>query len=285
VEKFAFEFENADTWNSMSINTRDYRLDSRKSVNLDSWPARYEGKLSKEEGLEMLTGLIGKLQKLQALLYADGSQALLVVLQAMDAAGKDSTIRNVFGPVNPQGCKVASFKSPNSTELLHDFLWRIHQNLPRKGHIGVFNRSHYEDVLIARVKELVPKDLIKKRYEHINNFEALLHDEGTRVVKFFLHISRDYQKGRLQERLDTPEKLWKFSPSDIPERLHWDEYQKAFELAFEKCSTPVAPWYIIPAERKWFRNLLVAKTLVETLEDMNLKYPEVKFDPKEVRIP
>jgi PPK2 family polyphosphate:nucleotide phosphotransferase len=269
----------------MSFTTRDYRLDSHKSVKLDSWPTRYEGKLSKEEGLRALAALITKLQELQALLYADGSRALLVVLQAMDAAGKDSTIRNVFGPINPQGCKVVSFKAPNSTELAHDFLWRVHQNLPRKGHIGVFNRSHYEDVLIARVKNLAPKDLIKKRYDHINNFEALLHDEGTRVIKFFLHISRDYQKAQLQERLDTPEKLWKFSPSDIPERLHWDDYQKAFELALEKCSCPEAPWYIVPAERKWFRNLLVAKALTETLEGMDLKYPEVKFDPKEVKIP
>jgi PPK2 family polyphosphate:nucleotide phosphotransferase len=269
----------------MSVNTKEYRLDSRKSVKLDSWPTRYEGKLGKEEGLEALAELIPRLQRLQALLYADGSKSLLVVLQAMDAAGKDSTIRNVFGPINPQGCKVVSFKSPNTTELCHDFLWRVHQNVPRKGYIGVFNRSHYEDVLVARVKQLVPKDLIKKRYDHINNFEALLHDEGTRVVKFFLHISKDYQKEQLQQRLDTPEKLWKFSPQDISERVRWDDYQKAFELAFEKCSCPAAPWYIVPAERKWFRNLLVAQVLAETLESMDLKYPEVKFDPKEVRIP
>ena len=269
----------------MSFNTRDYKLDSDKTVKLDSWPTRYGGKLTKEEGLAMLADLIKRLQALQALLYADGSKALLVVLQAMDAAGKDSTIGNVFGPINPQGCRVVPFKAPNSTELSRDFLWRVHQNVPRKGHICVFNRSHYEDVLIARVKELVPKGLIKKRYNHINAFEALLHDEGTRIVKFFLHISRDYQKEQLQERLDTPEKLWKFSPQDIPERLHWDDYQKAFELAFEKCSTPEAPWYIVPAERKWFRNLLIARVLVETLESMDLKYPEANFDPREVKIP
>jgi PPK2 family polyphosphate:nucleotide phosphotransferase len=267
------------------MNTKDYKLEPGKSVKLDSWPSRYEGKLTKEEGLKMLEGLIKRLQALQALLYADGGKALLVVLQAMDAAGKDSTIGNVFGPVNPQGCKVVSFKGPNTTELAHDFLWRVHQNVPRKGHIGVFNRSHYEDVLIARVKNLVPRDLVKKRYDHINNFEALLHDEGTRVVKFFLHISRDYQKEQLQERLDTPEKLWKFSPQDIPERLLWDDYQKAFELAFEKCSTSDAPWYIVPAERKWFRNLLVARVLVETLESMDLRYPEANFDPREIKIP
>jgi len=269
----------------MSVNIKDYSVPEGKSVNLDSFPTKYNGNLEKEEGLNHLNELLVKLQTLQALLYADGSKALLVVLQAMDAAGKDSTIRNVFGPVNPQGCKVASFKTPNSVEVMHDFLWRIHQNVPRKGHIGVFNRSYYEAVLIEKVKDLAPKETIKRRYNHINNFESLLHDDGTRIVKFFLHISKDYQKERLQERLDTPEKLWKFSPSDIPERTRWDDYQKAYEAAFEKCSTHTAPWYIVPAEKKWFRNLLIAKVLVETLESMDLHYPEAKFDPKTVVIP
>jgi len=267
------------------MNTKDYRLSSGKPVKLDSWPTRYDGSLTKEEGQKMFAELITKLQALQTLLYADGRKALLIVLQAMDAAGKDSTIKNIFEPINPQGCRVVSFKGPTSTELAHDFLWRVHQNVPSRGHIGVFNRSHYEDVLIVRVKDLAPKDVVKKRYTHINNFEALLHDEGTRVVKFFLHISRDYQKVQLQERLDTPEKLWKFSPQDIPERLRWDDYQKAFEHAFEKCSTPDAPWYIVPAERKWFRNLLVAQVLVDILESMELRYPVADFDPSEVKIP
>jgi PPK2 family polyphosphate:nucleotide phosphotransferase len=269
----------------MATNTADYKVESGKSVKLDLWPTRYEGKLNKEKAQEETAALISRLQKLQELLYADSSQALLVVLQAMDAAGKDSTIGNIFGSINPQGCKVVSFKAPNSTELAHDFLWRVHQNVPRKGMIGVFNRSHYEDILIGRVKELAPKERLKKRYDHINNFEALLSGEGTRVVKFFLHISKDYQKEQLQERLDTPEKNWKFSPSDIPERMLWDDYQKAFELAFERCSCPEAPWYIVPAERKWFRNYLIAKVLVETLESMHLKYPEITFDPKAIKIP
>jgi len=267
------------------MKTNDYLIDSGKPVKLDSFATRYEGKLTKEEGLVMQADLTARLQTLQALLYADGKKALLVVLQAMDAAGKDSTIGNVFGPINPQGCKVVSFKVPNSTELAHDFLWRIHQNVPRRGHIGVFNRSHYETVLVERVKELAPKELIKKRYDHINNFEALLHDEGTRVVKFFLHISSEYQKVQLQERLDTPGKLWKFSTNDIPERLRWDDYQKAFERAFEKCSTPNAPWYIVPAERKWFRNLVVTQVLVDTLESLDLQYPKADFDPAEIKIP
>jgi PPK2 family polyphosphate:nucleotide phosphotransferase len=269
----------------MSINIKDYSVSESKSINLDSYPTKYDGVLKKEDGIIMLNELSTKLQKLQALLYANGSKALLVVLQAMDAAGKDSTIRNVFGPVNPQGCKFVSFKTPNSVEVLHDFLWRIHQNVPRKGHIGVFNRSYYEAVLIEKVKELVSKETIKQRYTHINAFESLLNDSGTRIVKFFLHISKDYQKERLQERLDNPEKSWKFSTSDIPERMLWDDYQKAFEAAFEKCSTQIAPWYIIPAERKWFRNLLVTKVLVETLESLDLHYPEAKFDPKTVVIP
>ncbi|GHV23776.1 polyphosphate kinase [Planctomycetales bacterium] len=269
----------------MSVHSDDYRVMPNQTVKLKKFPTRYDGKMTKEEGLEKIAELYRRLSELQALLYADGKQSLLVVLQAMDAAGKDSTIRNVFSPLNPQGCKVASFKAPNSVETMHDFLWRIHQNVPRSGYIGVFNRSHYEDVLVARVKNLAPKEIIKRRYEHINNFEALLRDAGTRVVKFYLHITADYQKTQLQKRLDTPEKNWKFSPSDIPERMHWDEYQEAFAAAFSHCSTADAPWYIVPAERKWFRNLLIAQVIVETLEGMNLHYPQAQFDPKEVKIP
>ena len=269
----------------MSINIKDYSVTESKPINLDSFPTKYDGDIDKEKGIELFNELIIKLQKLQALLYAEGTQALLVVLQAMDAAGKDSTIRNVFGSINPQGCKVVSFKTPNSVEVLHDFLWRIHQNVPRKGHIGIFNRSYYEAVLIERVKNLAPKETIIQRYNHINNFESLLHDNGTKIVKFFLHISKDYQKERLQERLDTPEKLWKFSPSDIPERMLWDDYQKAYASAIEKCSSQIAPWFIVPAEKKWFRNLLIAKVLVEKLESMDLHYPEAKFDPKTIVIP
>ncbi|MCL2294214.1 MAG: polyphosphate kinase 2 family protein [Spirochaetes bacterium] len=269
----------------MSINTRDYMVPEGKSIEIDSLPTKYDGNLEREEGLELFNELLLKLRDLQELLYADSSKSLLVVLQAMDAAGKDSTIRNVFGPINPQGCKVVSFKGPNSVELAHDFLWRIHQNVPRKGHIGVFNRSHYEDVLIVKVRELAPKETITQRYNHINAFESMLHDEGTRIIKFFLHISKDYQKVKLQRRLDNPDKLWKFCPSDVQERTRWEDYQKAYEAVFEKCSTEKNPWYIVPAERKWFRNLLVAKVMVETLESMDLKYPTAQFDPKTIVIP
>jgi len=269
----------------MSFNIKDYSISEGKSLRLDSFPTKYDGKLEKEDGVNLFDELISKLQKLQSLLYADGSKSLLVVLQAMDAAGKDSTIRNVFGPINPQGCKVVSFKTPNSVEIMHDFLWRIHQNVPRKGHIGIFNRSYYEAVLIEKVKNLASEETIKQRYKHINDFESLLNDSGTRIVKFFLHISKDYQKVRLQERLDNPEKLWKFSPSDIPERMLWEDYQKAYEAALENCSSEIAPWYIVPSEKKWFRHLLIAKVLVETLESMDLHYPEAKFDPTTVVIP
>ncbi|MCL2792742.1 MAG: polyphosphate kinase 2 family protein [Spirochaetaceae bacterium] len=269
----------------MNINIKDYAISESKPIKISSIDTKYEGKIEKEEGFKLFEELVAKLAKLQALLYADGSKSLLVVLQAMDAAGKDSTIRKVFGPVNPQGCKVVSFKNPNSIELAHDFLWRIHQNVPRHGHIGVFNRSYYEDVLIVKVKNLAPKEIVNKRYNHINAFESLLTDEGTKIVKFFLHISKDYQKDRLQERLDTPEKLWKFTTSDIQERSRWEDYQNAYETVFEKCSSPKNPWYIVPAERKWFRNLLVAKVLVETLESMDLKYPKAQFDPKDIVIP
>ena len=270
----------------MNIHTKDYAiLPGGKPAKISSISTKYDGELSKEKGLKMLDELLERLQELQALLYADSSKALLVVFQAMDAAGKDSTIRNVFGRVNPQGCKVVSFKSPNSTELLHDFLWRVHQNVPRKGYIGVFNRSYYEDVLIVKVKNLAPRETVEKRYDHINAFESLLSDEGTKIVKFFLHISKDYQKEQLQERLDTPEKLWKFTMSDIQERAYWDDYQSAYETVFEKCCNLRNPWHVVPAERKWFRNLLVAKVLVETLESMNLQYPKAQLNPKDIVIP
>jgi PPK2 family polyphosphate:nucleotide phosphotransferase len=204
---------------------------------------------------------------------------LLVVLQAMDAAGKDSTVRSVFEPINPQGCTVTSFKAPSSLERSHDFLWRIHHTVPARGMIGVFNRSHYEDVLIARVRNLVPDKVWKKRYDHINDFEHMLHDEGVVIRKFFLHISKDYQRERLALRLADPEKHWKFNPADLDERELWPQYQKAYDEVLTRCSTPWAPWYIVPAEKRWFRNLLITEVLVHTLRDLKLKFPKPTFDP------
>jgi PPK2 family polyphosphate:nucleotide phosphotransferase len=217
---------------------------------------------------------VERLYELQERLYADNRYSLLVVLQGMDASGKDGTIKHVMRGLNPQGVQVTGFKTPSDEERDHDFLWRIHRALPRRGNIGIFNRSHYEDVLIARVEKLATKDVWKKRYEEINRFEELLADTGTVVVKFFLHISKDEQKERFEERLHNPAKRWKFSVGDLAVRKKWAAYQEAYEDALSKCSTGWAPWFIVPANKKWFRNMAVARTLVETLESLDLKYPK-----------
>jgi PPK2 family polyphosphate:nucleotide phosphotransferase len=191
----------------------------------------------------------------------------------------------VFEGVNPQGVRVTSFKAPTAEELAHDFLWRVHQHTPPKGYIGIFNRRHYEDVLIVRVNNLAPKATIAKRYDHINNFEHYLADSGTRILKFFLHISKEEQKERFQERLDNPDKLWKFSMGDLPVREHWDDYMVAYEAALSKCNTEYAPWHIVPANRKWYRNLVITKAIVNTLEAMNPQYPAPETGLDQVVIP
>jgi len=262
----------------------DYRVKPGSKVNLKEFATKDDGGLQEEKGRRQFVQLKERMEELQKMLYAEGKHALLVVLQAMDTGGKDSTIRSVFTGFNPAGCRVVSFKAPNETEIHHDFLWRIHEKAPRLGHITVFNRSHYEDVLIVRVKGLVSEKRWKARYEHSNNFEKLLRDEGTRVVKLFLHISKDYQKERLKLRLESPAKQWKFNPGDLVERKLWKDYQKAYEEALERCSTEEAPWYVIPGQTHWYRNLLVARVLVETLESMDPKYPKPTFDPKQIVI-
>lgn len=211
---------------------------------------------------------------LQAVLYAERKQSLLIVLQAIDAGGKDSAIRKMTDGVNPQGVEVASFKRPSDLELSHDFLWRIHRRCPAKGMVCVFNRSHYEDVLVVRVDEIVPESVWKPRYEVINQFENHLVQSGTTVLKFFLHISKDEQKERFQDRLDRPEKHWKFESADLEKRAQWDEYQTAFEDMLKKCSTPAAPWHVIPADQKWYRDLAIMKVVVKTLKGMNPQFPE-----------
>ena len=216
---------------------------------------------------------------MQEKLYAEGGQSLLLVLQAMDTAGKDSTIRSVTRGVNPQGCRVYSFKVPSANELARDFLWRVHHQVPPRGHIGIFNRSHYEDVLVVRVKQLVPEALLERRYDHINEFERMLSDHGTRVVKVMLHISKDYQLARLRRRLERPDKLWKFNPGDLKERARWEDYMRAYEIMLERCSTEYAPWYVVPAEKRWFRNLLITNLLLRTLDEMNPQLPDLSFDP------
>lgn len=266
------------------LDPKDYLVKPGSKVDVCGRETRYDGPIDKDQGIEMFESLSARMVELQEHLYAEGKRSLLIVLQAMDAAGKDSTVRHVFGPINPAGCRVTSFKAPSKEELDHDFLWRIHDHAPRRGNIAVFNRSHYEDVLIVRVKGFAPKDVWKKRYDHIKAFEQLLVDEGTAVLKFMIHISKDYQKERLQRRLDRPDKHWKFNPEDLAERARWDNYMEAFSDALSKTSTKDAPWYIIPAERRWFRNLIIAKTVVDQLESMKLKMPEPTFDPSAITI-
>jgi len=214
-----------------------------------------------------------RIAELQELMFAEGKHAMLIVLQAMDAGGKDGTIRHVMGGFNPQGCHVVGFGVPTKQELAHDFLWRIHPHTPPRGYVSIFNRSHYEDVLVVRVKELVPKKVWQARYDHINNFERLLADSGVTILKFYLHISKDEQKKRFERRLQRPDKHWKFDPADLKTRTRWDDYMRAFEDVFSKCNHPWAPWYIVPANRKWYRNLVVSTIIVEAMERMDMHYP------------
>lgn len=232
----------------------------------------------KEEGLAAIVKLNEKLQELQELLYAEGKHKILVVLQAMDTGGKDGAIRRVFDGVNPQGVKVASFKVPTPEEMAHDYLWRVHKVVPANGELVIFNRSHYEDVLVVRLHNYVPKEVWSQRYEQINAFEKLLAENGTTILKFFLHISKDEQKERLQARLADPTKHWKFSLGDLGERKLWDDYQSAYEDALNKTSTEYAPWYVVPANSKWYRDLVISTVLVETLDGLKMKYPSPKDD-------
>lgn len=239
----------------------------------------------KKSAKKALKDIQNKLKVLQNKLYAQSEHAVLIVLQAIDSGGKDSTIRHVFGPLNPQGVRVLSFKAPTSIELAHDYLWRIHKGIPPKGMIHVFNRSHYEDVLIVRVHQLVAKDEIERRYEQINNFEKHLSENGITIIKIFLHISRDEQKRRFQSRLDRSEKHWKFNKNDLKERARWDDYMQAFNIALNRCSTRHAPWYVIPANHKWSRDVFIGAILLKTLEGLNLQYPEAEKGLDTIVIP
>ena len=218
-------------------------------------------------------------------LYAENTRSILLVLQGMDTAGKDGTIRWVMRGMNPTSCQVTSFKRPSDEELEHDFLWRCHKAAPRRGNIGIFNRSHYEDVLVVRVHSLVPKDTWSQRYEQINDFEKLLAANGTKVIKCFLHISKETQRERLQERVDLPEKHWKFNPNDLKERERWSDYQKAYEDALTKCNTEHAPWYIVPSDRKWYRNLVISQLLKSVLTEMDPQYPDAEEDFRGIVVP
>ena len=239
---------------------------------------------SREAAEQSLEEDAAAIDLLQDRLFAEGKQSLLLVMQATDAAGKDGTVRKVFGPVDPLGIRAHSFRKPTPEELSHDFLWRVHKKAPAKGEIAIFNRSHYEDVLVVRVHGLADRKVIEDRYGQINEFEQLLSDYGTRIVKVFLHVSKEEQRERLQERVDIPRKRWKFNPGDLDERKHWDAYQEAFEVALSRCSTGYAPWYVIPADRNWYRNALVARLVRLTLEDMDPQYPEPDFDPTGITV-
>lgn len=245
-----------------------------KKVRLKDYDPAYSGKYKNEHEIEgELTKDLEKLSGLQDLLYAENERSLLIVLQGIDTGGKDGTVRHVFRGLNPQGVQVTSFKQPSAEELSHDFLWRIHEHVPPKGHIGVFNRSHYEDVLVVRVHNLVSKKIWKERYDQINRFEEMLTEHHVTILKFFLYISKDEQKHRLEERQHDPKKQWKFAEGDLAERKLWDDYIDAYEDMLTKCNTDYAPWYVIPSNHKWYRNLVVTRAIVETMEDMKLKYP------------
>lgn len=227
----------------------------------------------KKSAKKKIKDLRKQLIDLQQVLWAEEKHKILIVLQAMDSGGKDGTIRSIFKGVNPQGVKVANFRVPTEEELSHDYLWRVHQHTPGKGEIVIFNRSHYEDVLVVRVHNLVPPAVWKKRYDHIRNFEKTLGDEGTVILKFFLNISKDEQKQRFIERIEVPEKQWKFNPKDLDERKRWDEYMDAYQDAIRKTSTKYAPWFVIPANCNWYRDLLILEIITDSLNQLNMKYP------------
>ena len=224
-----------------------------------------------------------RMAELQYVMYAENKRALLIVLQAMDTGGKDGTIRHVMTGLNPAGVRVTSFKVPSAEEGDHDFLWRIHNAVPPRGDFGIFNRSHYEDVIVVRVHDLVPREVWKERYDQINEFERHLTENNVTILKFFLHISKAEQKARLQARIDDPTKNWKLSPADFEERKYWNDYQEAYGEALTRCSTAWAPWYVVPANRKWFRNLAVAQIVLETLEAMKMQFPRPSVDPKKLK--
>jgi PPK2 family polyphosphate:nucleotide phosphotransferase len=263
-----------------------YRVEPGSLVDLSPWEPEDESgfDVKKHEADDVLEKLNRQLESLQELLYAEHKQKVLIVLQAMDTGGKDGTIRHVFEGVNPQGVRVAAFKVPTPEEMDHDYLWRIHKQAPGKGEIVIFNRSHYEDVLVVRVHELVPQEVWSRRYAEINHFEQILAQEGTTILKFYLHIDKDEQKQRLQDRLDEADKHWKFNPADLKERKRWDDYMRAYQDVLSKTSTPWAPWYIVPANHKWYRNLVVATTLVETLKALDMHYPQPAEDLDKIKI-
>jgi PPK2 family polyphosphate:nucleotide phosphotransferase len=263
---------------------KKFRVKPGEKLRLGKIDPAFTGKHESEDSAKQeIVHYQHHLTRLQTLLYAEHKHSILVVLQAMDAGGKDGTIKHVFGPVNPQGVHVASFKQPTAPELAHDFLWRVHPHAPGRGDIAIFNRSHYEDVLVTRVHKLIDKATWTERYARIRDFEALLVENNTTILKFFLHISKEEQLARFAQRLDDPARNWKISDSDYSERAFWDDYMKAFEDAIHATSTPESPWYVIPANEKWFRNLAVSQILADTMADLDLAYPPPSVNLAEIK--
>ena len=255
---------------------KKYLVEPGQKVKLSEWDPNdtSEFKGGKEQGrVEVLKQNL-RLRELQEVLFAEHKHKILIVLQAMDTGGKDGVIQHVFEGVNPNGTRVANFKQPAGEELEHDYLWRVHRQVPAKGELVIFNRSHYEDVLVVRVHKLVPEDTWKQRYDQINDFEEMLAENGTTILKFYLHIDKEEQKRRLQARLDDPNKHWKFRKGDLEERKLWPEYMQAYEDVLNKTSTAIAPWFIVPAHHKWYRDLVISSILVERLEGLKMKFPE-----------
>ncbi len=238
----------------------------------------------KKAGLAEMGVLLEEIKELQKVLYAEHKQRILVVVQAMDTGGKDGCVKDVFASCDPQGIHIEPFKSPTTLELAHDFLWRVHAKVPKNGHIVVFNRSHYEDIIAVRVKKLMEDAVWQRRYQHVIDFEKMLAEEGTTIIKIFLNISKDEQKERLQARLDNPAKHWKFNPDDLADRARWGDFMHAYEDLIEKTSTELAPWYVVPADRKWYRNLVVARIVIERLKQLNMQYPKIDWKVEDVTI-
>jgi PPK2 family polyphosphate:nucleotide phosphotransferase len=264
---------------------KKFLVEPGKKIKLSKVDAAYEGKgITEEEALTEIKKDCKRIGKQQFLMYSEKKHSLLIVLQAMDAGGKDGTVNHVMASMNPQGTVVTGFKGPSSEDLEHDFLWRIHPHAPRKGDVAIFNRSHYEDVLVVRFHNLAPKSVWSKRYDRINDFEKLLREQNnTHIIKFFLHISPEEQLLRFKQRLDDPARNWKISNSDYKEREYWKDYMRAFEDVFEKTSTRHAPWYVIPSNCKWFRNLAISKIVAETLEDLGMQLPKPQVDLEVIR--
>jgi PPK2 family polyphosphate:nucleotide phosphotransferase len=263
-----------------------YRVEPGKKFDLSKSDPRDTGSFKdKDKAKEQTAEDAIAIDELQNRLYAEGKRALLVIIQGIDGSGKDGTVRAVFNTCGPIGVVMTSFKGPSADELAHDYLWRIHKACPQRGMIGIFNRSHYEDVLVAKVKGFASPEVIEQRYDQINAFEKHLSENGTTVLKFMLHLSKDEQAVRLQERIDDPTKRWKFNPADLDDRAQWNDYMKAYETALERCSTKQAPWHIIPADRNWVRNAAIARIVRQSLETMNPQFPEPKgWDPKTISI-